>query len=265
MNIEKDTIIGIVGGMGPESGIALMNSILEHTNARTDQEHLSVILMSFPKHIADRTAFLEGAVATNPAFTIARVIGMLEEAGAKVVGISCNTTHTREIFHTILQELQKMQSKIKLVNMALETCLFIKNNYAHVRRVGVMCTNGTYRSGVYTNLLQDMGYEVIMPDFKFQNDVVHKMIYDTGYGIKSNPGCISQEVTVLFNEAVGFFEKKKVNALILGCTELSLAFKEKNNGNLPVVDAMDVLARALIREAIAIDVNKINVLPAYVS
>jgi aspartate racemase len=264
MNIEKDTIIGIVGGMGPESGIALMNSILAHTQARTDQEHLSVILMSFPKHIVDRTAFLDGAVAVNPAFAIARVIGMLEKAGAKLAGIACNTTHTREIFDAILQELQKMQSNIQLVNMALETCLFIKNNYPQARRVGVMCTNGTFRSGVYTNLLHDMGYEVIMPDFRFQNDVVHNMIYNTGYGIKSNPGHISTEVTALFNKAVDFFRQQQVDALILGCTELSLAFKTTSTGNLIVVDAMDTLARALIREANAMDVNKTTVLPAYV-
>src|SRR5687768_16054741 len=176
MKLAKENVIGIVGGMGPQSGLALFNSILCHTNATMDQQHLSVILMSFPRYIVDRTSFLEGTLGINPAFNIVKIIRKLENAGARVIGIPCNTSHSPEIFDIILKALDKMNSKAKLVNMPFETCKFIKDNYAHVRRIGLMATNGTYKSKIYEDLLNSWGYDTIIPDFKFQNDVIHRMI-----------------------------------------------------------------------------------------
>src|SRR5215831_5906081 len=181
MNNRDDRVIGIVGGMGPEAGITVFNYIIAHTKARTDQEHLSVMLMSFPKHIVDRTLFLEGQVSVNPAYSVAQVVRKLEKAGAAVVGIACNTSHAPAIFDTILEENNKMNSNVKLLNMPLETCRYIRQKYAQVRRVGVIATNGTYKSQVYKNLLEAQGYEVLIPDFEFQNKVIHKMIYDLDF------------------------------------------------------------------------------------
>ncbi|MEQ9659939.1 MAG: hypothetical protein RLO00_17505, partial [Fulvivirga sp.] len=58
--------IGIVGGMGPQAGVTLHEAIVRHTSAITDQEHLSVILMTFPRAIQDRTKFLCGLTKENP-------------------------------------------------------------------------------------------------------------------------------------------------------------------------------------------------------
>src|SRR6187431_541684 len=146
MNLKKDKIIGIIGGMGPESGLALCSSILNHTHASTDQEHLSVILMSFPKHLEDRTLFLEGLVDVNPAFNVVEVIRKLENAGAQIVGIACNTCHAPRILDVILSELRRSDSHVKLVEMPLETCRYLKNYCPGIRRVGIMATNGTYKS-----------------------------------------------------------------------------------------------------------------------
>jgi len=129
MEPEFDPVIGIVGGMGPQAGLALFNSIMRQTNAATDQQHLSTILMSFPRHIVDRTAFLEGVTDINPGFSIAAVIQKLERAGASIAGISCNTSHCPRIFEIIVRELRKQNSSIQLLNMPLETCACIRERY----------------------------------------------------------------------------------------------------------------------------------------
>src|SRR5882762_75747 len=125
MSLEDDKIIGIVGGMGPQAGADLLDRISRATNATRDQQHRSVVLMSFPKHIADRTAFMEGAVHENPGFSIAEVIGRLENAGAKVVGIACNSSHIPAIYNTVLDELHRMNSNVKLLHMPFETCRYL--------------------------------------------------------------------------------------------------------------------------------------------
>ena len=249
MNLEDDNVIGIVGGMGPMAGNALFNSIIRHTPAFGDQQHLSVILMSLPKYIRDRTSYLETLSGDNPAYHIAEVIRKLESAGGKIIGIACNTSHTPEIYNIVLQELNRLNSQVRLVNMPVETCKYIWDNYPGVKRVGLMATNGTYRSGIYRNLLEDWGYEPIIPDFSIQDNVIHKMIYDPVFGIKSNAGCMTKEGGLLMQRALTFFEVRRADAVILGCTDLSAVMTQRTAGNPVIVDSTDALAMALIRAA----------------
>jgi len=246
--IEK-RVIGIVGGMGPQAGLALFDSVIRCTNAVTDQQHIPVIMMSFPGKIADRTMFLEGGGLVNPAYSIASVIRQLEIAGAEVVGIACNTAYSPGIYNVILSELDKVGSGVKLAHMPAETCRFMRETYPSLRRVGVLSTNGTYRSRIYENILREYGYDVIVPDAGFQNNVIHRMIYDPDFGIKANPDSISGEVHILKEQALDYFRKRNAQAVLLGCTELSLLGKELKCRDLIVIDSCEGLARGLVREA----------------
>lgn len=249
MDLQNNKIIGIVGGMGPQAGVALMNSIVRRTRVATDQEHLSTVLMSFPGKIADRTLFLEGTDCPNPAYQISSVIHKLENAGATVVGMACNTSHAPQIYDVIIKELEKVNSRVSLLHMPYETCKYIQANHRDARRIGVMSTNGTYRCGVYKGLLENMGYEAILPDPDFQDEVIHKMVYDPQFGVKSNTDTIMQQVYSLMEKALHFFYTKGADAVILGCTELSLVPLDNKVTGMLIADSSEILAEALIREA----------------
>ena len=248
----KEKIIGIVGGVGPKAGVYLYNELINLTKAKNDQDHLSVALLSYSKYIVDRTAFIEGKININPGEYIAKVIIHLECVGAEVIGIACNTSYTPVIFNKIISELEKKQCKVHIVNMPFETCLAIKNKYKFTKRIGLLATNGTYQSNIYDNLLKSFGFEMVMPNAEFQNNVIHKMIYQPKYGIKANPNKITTKVENLFSLAVNYYKKHKVDTLILGCTEFStiiekLSWKYKK---IDFIDSSKVLANALIREAL---------------
>ena len=245
-----ESIIGIVGGMGPQAGTALLDSITVQTNAQKDQQHLSTILMSFPGCIVDRTAFLEREEAVNPAYSIANVITKLEQAGATIVGMACNTSHVPEIYDVVVEELRQRNSAVRLLHMPSETCYHIKCQFGPARRVGLMATNGTYRSRLYEEQLKQLGYEVIVPDAQFQNDVIHRMIYDPKFGIKARVKGIAPPAKHLLDKALAFYQDKKTDVLILGCTELSLILAEREVSDMAVVDSTEVLARALIQAAL---------------
>lgn len=248
MKPQSEKVIGIVGGMGPQAGSDLLNHLCRLTKATKDQHHRSVILMSFPGRIADRTEFMEGKVVVNPAFQIAEIIGKLESAGAHVVGMACNSSHIPEIYDVIVEEINRFQSRVKLVHMPFETCRYIKDRYPHIQRVGVMATNGTYKSGIYQKVLMHMGLEAVVPEFEFQDQVIHDMIYHPAYGIKSRTDCISEEVKALLESALLYFTEKQVGAIILGCTELSLVLDKKHTKGMVIVNSNEVLAEALLRE-----------------
>jgi aspartate racemase len=245
---EKENVIGIVGGMGPESGIFLCNQIVSHTKVNSDQEHLPLMLMSLPKFIEDRTAFLEGRTQQNPAYEIVKVIRKLERAGANIIGIACNTAHSSEIFNVILDELNRSESRIRLVNMLIETCNELYESFPTIKRVGLMSTNGTFRSKVYESKLLELGYEVVLPNFEFQNTVIHRSVYDPSFGIKARPGICSSEVKTLLEKSIRFFEEKQAQAVILGCTEFSL-MNMKSHSDMIFIDSSVSLAKALLREA----------------
>ncbi|GAA4277259.1 aspartate/glutamate racemase family protein [Aquimarina mytili] len=249
MTLEQKNIIGIIGGMGPQAGLDLFKNVLHNTPATIDQNHLSTILMSFPKEIADRTSFLEGQVLENPAYSIVRIIEKLEFAGANIIGMACNTSHCPEILNVIENELKESDSKVKLINMPIETCKYLKKNYKKFSKIGLMTTNGTYKTGLYKNLLEEYNFTPIIPNFHFQDTVINKMIYDRDFGIKASINSDHPELVLLINEAISFFKQRKVDAIVLGCTELPLVFKKKCIKDISFIDPANILAKALVREA----------------
>lgn len=248
MRLDKDQVIGIVGGMGPEAGIALYDSILKQTEATVDQQHLSVVMMSFPGYIVDRTKYLEGETDVNPGYNIARIISKLEESGAGIIGIACNTSYAAPIFKVIKDELYNLKSDVRLLNMPEEVCSHILSCHPENRRIGVMSTNGTWKCGIYEKLLKDNGYETIIPEFEFQNNKIHRMIYDPVYGIKANPQQITADVESLLEEVLLYFRENGADAIILGCTELSKVLNSNRVGDMLIVDSTKVMAAALISE-----------------
>jgi aspartate racemase len=250
MDFSSDKVIGIVGGMGPEAGGSVFNRILLQTQAKCDQDHVSVILMSFPKHIADRTAFLEGLTDRNPAYAVAEVIRKLASAGAKIVAIGCNTCHAPAILQVIEDILKRENCAVKLLNLPYEVLEFLRTEHPKVVRVGLMTTNGTFKARVYENLLQEHGYDLVRPNPEFQDNVIHRLIYDSRIGLKANPGIVTDKAQSLLSQSIHFFETRNVEALILGCTELSALESQLKSTKMAILNSTDILAKALLREAL---------------
>ena len=184
-------IIGVVGGVGPAAGTDLVNKIFSQTRASSDQEHLPTILISLPHTIADRTEYVLGRSRANPAGAIFRVVRLLEEAGASVIGIPCNTAHARGIFGPLQARLRRAGSRVKLLHLIEEVCLFLRRRHPAVRRVGLLASTGTCRSGVYEAVLSRHGLEVVLPRPRTQETLVHPAIYDRRYGIKACSGSVT--------------------------------------------------------------------------
>ena len=243
---KYDKVVGIVGGMGPMAGLKLHSNIIRKTNANKDQDHLSVIHISYAKEIPDRTAFLRNLEFENPAHSITQVVKLLVASGAQCIGIPCNTAHAPMIFDTILEELKKNNIRVPIKNMVEETINFITQNYAPGTSIGIMGTNGTYESEVYSKQLKIENYDVVQPKLEFQEQVIHRMIYDPVFGIKSTKS-IQKEVLELLERSICFFKKQKVKVLILGCTELSLLPPKYFEG-IKLIDPLEILAQALVEE-----------------
>ncbi len=239
-------IIGVVGGVGPYAGLDLVRKIFDQTVAENDQQHLSVGLLSIPSLIEPRTDFLLGDIATNPAVAVADIICQLEQLGAGVIGIPCNTMFAPPIFDVILQKLKAAGCDLEPVHMIKNTADFIGDFYPEIRKVGLLCTRGTYLSNIYQDCLAPAGLEVILPEETARKELVHNSILDPEYGIKAHSNPVTDRARNQLLGVISDLEAKGAQAVILGCTELPLAITEPKIESMIMIDPTMLLARKLI-------------------
>lgn len=241
-------MIGVVAGVGPYAGLDLLKKITAQTAARSDQEHLTVVSISEPAAIPDRTAFLLGETAHNPALPILEQLQRLASLGAVVAGIPCNTAHAPPIMNVIESGLRNLDGNLRLLHMIGEVGRMLQQYYPAVRTVGVMATIGTIHTHVYPLTLEPLGYTVIEVSEPWLSSKLQPAIYDKHYGIKAC-GFATPQARANLLETIGFLQEQGAQAIILGCTELPLAFKDTAIDGLPLIDSTLALARALIAAA----------------
>lgn len=240
--------IGVVGGMGPFTGVDLMNKIHQESDAVKDQEHLPILLASYPNRIPDRGTFVLGRSSVNPAGPIAKTIKFLEDSGASVVGIPCVTAHCSPIMDIVIEDIRRYGVKLEPLNLLKETVRYIREAAPDLRRVGVLSTTASDRKQVFAPALVAAGFDVVLQDPSIQDELVNPAIFDPEFGIKSGAAPITDEARDRVLQAIVHLRDRGAEAVILGCTELPLAVTEPYVGEVLAADPTRALARALIRK-----------------
>lgn len=220
--------IGIIGGMGSLATCDLFKKIIELTDAKTDQEHIRVCI-DCNTNIPDRTKAIIGK-GENPVPEIVRSGVRLQSMGADVLVMPCNTAH---YFYDKITPF----FDIPLLNMLKETAQEIRNR--KMRKVGLLATDGTIKSRVYHVALSDAGVDFVVPSPRNQTSVMD-VIYN---GIKASNRNINLNA---FYDTIDELFDKGAELLVLGCTELPVAF-EQFHIDRPAIDPTLVLAAAAIR------------------
>jgi aspartate racemase len=241
-----NSIIGVIGGVGPYAGIDFVRNIFDNTRAVTDQEHLNTMLVSCPSLIPDRTGFLlnEHDEKDNPAYGMFACAKMLYDAGARYVTVACNTAHAAPIFGLYSALVGEKLPGLTIVNM-LETCASHVKEALRFTRIGLLATKGTHASGVYHEYFRAAdGFTLLEPDNE-EKEAVHDLIYNREYGIKAHSSPVSPKAKEGLSKAILALADRGAEAVILGCTELPLA-AEKAGSPVPLLDPALITARRLI-------------------
>ena len=226
-NTNRKKIIGIIGGMGPLATADLYRKIVINTDASCDQEHIHTVIDS-NTDIPDRTAALLYG-ADSPLPEMVKSAKLLENAGAELLIMPCNTAHNyySEVADAVSIPVLHM---IKLTMQALKR--------RGVSCAGLLATDGTVQTQIYQLCFENSGIRLITPDAEGQSAVMD-MIYS---GVKA--GCTDFDTTE-FRAAADRLLDEGAQVLILGCTELPLAF-DMYALNYPTVDPTLELAREAI-------------------
>ena len=226
--------IGVIGGMGPAATADMLLKITKLTDAKCDQEHIHVIIDS-NINIPDRTeAILHGG--EDPVPELKASAELLEKAGADMIIIACNTAHY------FVPELEKF-STIPIISMPEETALLLKNR--GIRKVALLGTDGTVKSGVYQRVLDAKEIETVYPDQE-QQALIMSLVYDyIKRGILDASELPVREVKDICDD----LKNRGAEAVLLACTELPVAFDVMGLYDESCVDPTTVLAAAAIKAA----------------
>lgn len=244
-------IIGIVGGVGPYAGLDLNKKVFDNMKTNgTDQDFLDVFLLSRSSDIPDRTMYLENKIDTNPALGLFRSICKLEQIGASVIAIPCNTAHSPKIYNKVLELMDEKKCGAKLLHIVKETHIFLEKNFQKNDKIGLLGTLGTYKTKLYEDYFKQKGrFELINPSEDGKENS-HKAIYSLDFGVKAFSSPVTKKAKTMFENEIDKLKSKGAKAVILGCTEIPLAFLEEQEYNdITLIDPTNILARALIREA----------------
>lgn len=228
----KYRTIGILGGMGPLATLDFERKLLSLVDAKKDQDYPTIISFNDPS-IPDRTEALIGQ-GESPLPKLIKNAEKLKNAGAEVICMPCNTAHA------FLPALKASVAGIDFVDMINETVSIIEK--LRLKRIGILCTDGTRLSKNYDVALAKKGLTVLYPNADEQKHLVMDAIYGPT-GIKA--GNIFAGRTLL-EQAVGSLVKNGAQCIILGCTEIAMAL---DNGEVPYLNTSLILARETLNRA----------------
>lgn len=219
--------MGVIGGLGPIATAYFYELIIKMTDAKTDQEHIEMLIFSKPS-IPDRTDFILGKSTENPIYDIIGVGNLLSDMGADYIAIPCITAH---YFNGKLAE----GINTPIIHIIKETVRHLCDH--DINRVGVMATEGTIYSRLFQEELKVCGIQAVVPTAGRQKDVTD-LIYKN---VKANlPVDINK-----FKAVSAELREAGAEVIILGCTELSLIKRDYDIGP-GYIDAMEVLAMRCI-------------------
>ena len=221
--------LGVIGGMGPQATNTFYQYIIDRTDARTDQEHLSVLIFS-DCAMPDRTAAILGTQAQKDE-VYERLLSdarMLERAWCTAIAVPCNTSHY------FLDRVQE-QTSIPIVHMIRETARLLVSQGK--KRPGILATDGTIRTGLYQREFAAFGIYAAAPRPAAQKQVM-SLIYDD---IKAGKAGDPEKFAAFTKDLV----EQGCDCAVLACTELSV-FANQHHLSPFYVDAMAVLAQRSI-------------------
>ena len=206
--------VGILGGMGPEATILLMQKVLGAIEAADDAGHVPLIVHQNPQ-VPSRIAALIDGDGEDPAPVLHGMAEGLKAAGAQALAMPCNTAHH--------YAGSVSDTGLPFLNMIEATSARLSG------RVGMLASPAVRKVGVFDAAFAARGIAPVWAE----EDALLALIQ----AVKAGGG----EASELRRIAECF---EGVDHLLVACTELSLMTDVLDG--LPWLDSLDVLTDEIV-------------------
>jgi len=219
--------VGILGGMGPEATVLLMQRLIAAVPARDDSDHIPLIVDQNPQVPSRIKRLLEG-VGEDPAPVLAQMAGRLEAAGAEALAMPCNTAHH-------YAPAIRAAVKIPLLDMVALAAERAKALAAPGAAIGVLGSPALRRTGLFDAPLAAQGLRPLYAADEAATLAAIRQIKSGGPGHQARATLQAASEALLARGA---------RVQMIACTEFSL-IPEAVAEAAEVFDTLDLLVAAI--------------------
>lgn len=217
------TVLGGMGTLATESYVRVLD---KRTPTACDQDYLNYIVVN-DATVPDRTSWILDHSQPDPYNSLLDDIKQQSLLHPAFFALICNTAHYD------FDRLQQATS-VPILNMLKSTVNAIKTIQPSAKRVGLLGTYGTLKTGIYDSYIKDAGYTEVKPT-KELADLTEDLIY---HDIKEDGHSDGEKYHRLIKRMT---EEMNCDIVILGCTELSYAEEMNPETEYPVADSQSII------------------------
>ncbi len=221
-------MLGVLGGMGPLATVDFLEKLVLQTEAQRDQDHIPFLVACLPQ-IPDRLdALLRGG--PSPSDAMLDGIDRLVAGGADLIAIPCNTAHAW------YDELAA-RAPVPILHIVHAVLDDLRERGIARGPIGLLATEGTIQADIYQSVLREQGLECRLPD---DATPVNNGIY----AVKIGRLAAARDMLAAITRTM---LAQGCAAVIIGCTEISVALGDVDEFRTTAVDASAALARAALK------------------
>jgi aspartate racemase len=227
-------IIGLLGGLGPESTVNYYKEIINRYRTKTGKDEYPHIIINS----VNMTRIME--MVSNKEYK--ELIEYLEleiikliTAGVDFCAICSNTPHI--VFNEIKDRIIKPM--ISIVDSTAQ-----KAKTLRLKKVLLLGTKFTMSNNFYNKCFQEYNIDVLVPE-ESEQDIIHNIIFpELEEGI-----VIPEKKEKLIKMCNKIIDENDIDGIILGCTELPLMINE-NDFEIKVLDTVDIHVEDIVNRVI---------------
>lgn len=218
--------VGVLGGMGPEATILLMQKVLDAVPAQDDADHVPLIVHQNTQ-VPSRVAALIEGTGEDPTPALRAMAADLQRAGAHALAMPCNTAHH-------YAQAVAEATDLPFLDMIEGTADVLR--VAGAARIGMLASPATRLAGVFGRPFGARGLEPVwLQDDTPLLEIIRAVKAGAPQG--QTAPALAAQATLLAEQGA--------ERLLVACTELSL-LSEGLPGDLPRTDSLDCLAAAIV-------------------
>ena len=229
-------ILGIIGGLGPESTVEYYQNIIALYRERIRDGHYpEFIIVSVD--LRKGLDFMEAGDLSGMVDFLLEAIGKLARAGADFGIISANTPH-------IVFDEVAVRSPIPLISIVEATCAAAKTQ--NLRRLALFGTRYTMQADFYPKVFVREGIELHVPDTRAQ-DYIHDKYFSELVVGKFLPETRAGMLAIVDQMKA----TSDIDGVILAGTELPLILRDPDHNGIPFLDTTKIHVEAAVAEMLS--------------
>ncbi|MFA9229883.1 MAG: aspartate/glutamate racemase family protein [Microgenomates group bacterium] len=219
--------IGILGGMGPEATILVMQKVLAAVQARDDADHIPLIVDQNPQ-VPSRIAHLIEGTGEDPGPALADMARRLVAGGAQALAMPCNTAH-----HYAAAIRAAVQ--VPFLDMVALSVAHAATLGAPGGLVGILASPAVRKVGLYDIALEKHGLSAIYPPDEAAMLAAIRQIKAEG------PQPAARQTLLAASKDLA---RRGAAVQLIACTEFSL-IADSITPQIVAFDTLDVLVGAI--------------------